>query len=408
MLSFKGPASLLIGSAVLAVSPAPAGQPRSAMQDPLAFPIATAISAAKQAPAFAWLVRHGEKSRVLFAHAPAFKPVTLFARPDTDGQPVTDVDLSPDGRYVVFQTAAPYAGERAYNPAGLIDAPKPTLWAMETREGARPVQIGTGTGASFAPQGHTLVYRYGADLWTVDLGEPKPDSRLLAKGGASFADAGWTKDGKSLVFVQDRGGYSFLGRFEPGSAQIDWLVTGPDRLLSPTVSPDGSMIAYLRFPGRQNDVVRDSTESEPFAVELLELASGKVRTLWETRDKGVLARLEDPDSALRWVAGRLVFYSEHDGWGRLYSVSPKGGDARPLTSPKCEVAESEPTAGDALLVIHNCGDLDTRQMSWVDVRTGQERRLRSDDLVLSKAASGGESGFLVMPAAAPIFRRCFG
>jgi len=92
----------------------------------LEFPMATDVSTA-EIPAFAWLVRQGENSTLMFARAPDFKPVRLFARHDVDGQPITGIATSPDGRFVAFQTGAPFGGSGdGFNPAGLIETPKVT------------------------------------------------------------------------------------------------------------------------------------------------------------------------------------------------------------------------------------------------------------------------------------------
>ena len=74
---------------------------------------------------------------VLFARAPDFRRITLAARTDEQGQPITDVTLAPDGRHVVFTTGQP-RGEMTFNPASLVDAPAATLWLQSTAAGRKP------------------------------------------------------------------------------------------------------------------------------------------------------------------------------------------------------------------------------------------------------------------------------
>jgi dipeptidyl aminopeptidase/acylaminoacyl peptidase len=402
----------LLFAGVLAASATPAicSQSASAANADtnfLAFPLATEISAGKSG-SFAWLVRQGEQTIVMFARAPDFKPVRLFSRTDVDGAPIIDVKLSPDGRYIVFQTAQSIGGGKSYNPASLVEPPKPTLWLISTSPGADPLRIGLGTDPFFSPEGEQLLYRHQGDLWSV-APDAAPEPKLLVAGGASFNQPKWTKDGKALVFVQDRGGYSFLGLYRLGSPQIEWLATGPDRIASPVVSPDGASVAYLQFGGREHDVVYDRTENEPFGVALVDLATGRKRVLWENRDKVGLIGLQDPDNGLRWVGNdRLAFYSEHDGWGRLYAVPRAGGAVRPLTPTSCEAAESEPAGAEILLVVHNCRDIDTRQMSLVNTRTGREQPLKIGDMVAANAAADESGRYLAFAGgdaeAAPLVR----
>ncbi|HEV8408084.1 MAG TPA: hypothetical protein VGQ34_09125, partial [Sphingomicrobium sp.] len=333
----------------------------------LDFPYVDAISQAK-VPAFAWLARQADKSMVFFARAPDFRRIELASRNDDGGDPITDIQLSPDGAHLVFRTGVPRPGE-PFNPASLVPAPDVKLWLVSTVPGAKPINIGKGADPSFSADGRTLLISRDGDLLAIDMRSPKAKPRMFAKGGGGWSQFVWTKTG-DLIFVDDRRGYSFLGRFHPGSKDVDWLETGVDRLAVPVLSPSGDAVAVLRFPGRKHSTTPDQTEAEPFSIDLVDLATGSLRTLWNTRGPAVTLGDDDPEGALRWASnGLLVFYSEDDGWGRLYGLSRSGGEPRAITPPNCEVAESE-LVGEKLLVIHNCADRDTRQISLFDPVTG--------------------------------------
>jgi Tol biopolymer transport system component len=254
--------------------PASAANPDTNFLD---FPMVETVSAAK-APAFAWIVRQGDKTSLVFARGPGFRRVILAERTDEEGQPITDAQLAPDGGHVVFTTASP-VGEDALNPAGLVGGPHPTLWLVGTSGGGKPRNLGIGLEPSFTPDGRLLLFKRSGDLWALDLRSPKVPPKPFAKGGADWSQFLWTKSG-DLIFVADRrGAYSFVGRFRPGANHVDWLVTGVDRIAVPVLSPDGTAIAYLRLPGRKHSITYDQTESEPFSVEVLDLASGAKRVL---------------------------------------------------------------------------------------------------------------------------------
>ncbi len=361
----------------------------------LKFPMATAVSTA-EVPAFAWLVRQGENSALMFARAPAFKPVKLFAKSDVDGQPITSVDTSPDGKFVAFRTGVPFSGSgEAFNPASLVEPPKAILWLMPTSAGSQPVSLGVGSVHSFSPDGKRMLFRQGRDLWSADLTDPAAKPTMLVPGGAGFGQAIWTKDSQTLIFVQDRGGWSFLGRYTLGADRVQWLVTGPNRLSSPSLSPDGRTVAYLRWPAREHTVSYDLTENQSFAVETVDLASGQVRTMHEAAGKAGSQSSDDPEGHLRWADDRnLVFRSEEDGWARLYAIARSGGKPRALTPGNCEVAESELAAADTLFVVHNCRNLDTRQLSRITVSTAQERAIPSDDVVMGLAGAVGDGRYV--------------
>lgn len=360
----------------------------------LAFPMATDISAARTG-AFAWTVQQGDKTQLLAARGPGFKRTALFEQSDVDGTPITGIQISPDGNHVAFTTGFSSGG---YNPAGLLTPPKATLWIVSTAGGAAPVKIGEGGGAHFSPDGKRLVYRSGADLWAVSVGAGEAKPEMLVRGGAAFGQPVWTADGKGMIFVQDRGGWSFLGRHTLGSDRVEWLVTGADRLSHPVLSPDGKTIAYLRWPGREHTVTYDNLENQPVSVETVALAGGKPTTLWSSGPRGGSYISDDNEGLLRWSDDKtVVFRSEENGWARLYAVS--GGKARALTGEKCEVAESELAAPDTLLVIHNCRDLDTRQASLINVSTGKERAVETKDVVLAGASATGDGRYVAMTGA---------
>ena len=398
--------SALAFTALLAV-PAAAQAPADDAKF-LAYPIATDVVSAK-VPAFAWLMRQGDQSAVMTARAPEFTPQKLFAQADVDGQPITSIAISPDGNRIAFQTGTALTGDEGYNPAGLIEAPKATLWLIDARAGAAPVKVGLGTGASFTPDGKRLMWRRGRDLWALDLGTPDAKPAVLVPGGARLGRAIWSRDGKSLIFAQDRGGWAHLGQFPIGGDRIQWLVTGADRLSSPSLSPDGKTVAYLRWPGREHTVTYDNTESQPFAVETVDIATGQVRTLWQSTGQAGTQSSDDPEGHLRWADDRnIVFRSEQDGWARLYVVARNGGAIRALTPTNCEVAESELTGPDTLFVIHNCRDIDTRQFSRITVSNGQERAVASADVVMANARAVGDGRYLAFTGStaedAPLLR----
>jgi dipeptidyl aminopeptidase/acylaminoacyl peptidase len=369
----------------------------------LDFPYVESVSAAK-VPAFAWLAKQADRSMLLFTRAPDFRRVLLASRSDEDGQPITDIQIAPDGRHVVFTTGQP-RGESSFNPASLVDPPPATLWLQPTTAGAKAVKIGAGTESGFTPDGRLLLFKQNGDLMSVGTAAPAAKPKLFAEGGGSWSQFVWTKTG-DLIFVDDRRGYSFLGRYRPGAKTVDWLVTGVDRLAVPVLSPDGNRVAFLRLPGRKHSTTPDQTEAEPFSIGIVDLGTGAVRALWSTRGPALTLGMDDDEGALRWASDdELVFYSEDDNWGRLYVLPLAGGAPRALTPANCMVAESEAAKAE-LLVIHNCVDRDTRQMSLIDAATGVARAVPQPDPVLAEAAIGGTYAAFVGagPDQAPLLR----
>ncbi len=361
----------------------------------LEFSIATEVSASGSS-SVAWLVAQGDETHLMYAQAPEFRPVKLFGQSDVDGQPITSVIASPRGDYVAYLTGVPFNGSGdAFNPADLLRAPSATLWLIGTEPGAKPIEIGVGFSPRFSPAGKQMVYRKGRDLWSVNLEEPGAEPTVLVPGGGGFNQGSWSKDGQTLYFVQDRGGWSFLGQYTLGEDRVKWLVTGPHRLSSPRLSPDGQTIAYLRWPAREHTISYDLTANQPFAVETVDIASGQVHTIYEPAGNAGSQLSDDPEGHLRWADDRnIVVRSEADGWARLRAIPRTGGTARALTPTGCEVAESELVAADRLFVIHNCTNIDTRQLSQIQVSTAQAQAISSPDVVMGLARSAGDGRYV--------------
>jgi dipeptidyl aminopeptidase/acylaminoacyl peptidase len=360
----------------------------------LEFPLATQSVAAPNASAFAWMIRQGGRTQVRYVRGPKFEPQTLISVEDGDAQSPADVALSSDGQFAAFTTGAAFGGEQPYNPTSLIAPTGPSVWVTSTAAGATARRIGPGFDPIFAPDGTRLLYRHEKDLLIANVAESAVQASVTVPGGAKFSGIKWSADGSTIAFVQDRGGYAFLGLYRPGADRVQWLVTGPDRAASPQWSPDGRQLAYLEFPGREHTRKYDKTESESLAVKVVDAGSGLSRTLWQTSSRAT-GSLEDADSALRWVGNeRVVFYSEHDGWGRLYAIAAKGGEPAALTPANCEVAESELVGEAELFVVHNCSDVHTRQASIVDVKTHASRPVPTKDVVIAHAAAAPEKVIL--------------
>lgn len=358
----------------------------------LEFPLATATAAARDVEAFTWIIRQGNVTKVMFARGPKFEPLCLHTRTDEDGQSVTSVTVSPDGRFVAFVTGTAFSEGRAHNPAALIDPPMTQVWLVPAQADATARRIGNGSGPLFLNS--RLAYRQERDLRTVDLSADAATDEILLPGGAAFEDVSLSPDGARLAFVHDRGGYAFLGVYRFGADRIDWLVTGADRASSPVWSPDGSRLAYLLRPGREHDKVYDRTASEPLSVHVVDVNTGEARTLWASSAAAGLALMDDPDSALRWSgADQLIFLSEHDGWARLYRLPLAGVSAVALTPAQCEVAESEQIDASELFVIHNCTDLHLRQAAIIDVSSGKQTAVATSDVVMAGAAAAA-NGFV--------------
>lgn len=184
------------------------------------------------------------------------------------------VDIAPDGRYVID-----VAGDIWIVPAGGGEAsalglgahtPRRPRWSpdgsriafLTFREQAQQIRVhdlesGTTREVSAAnrfditpawhPDGERLVYASdrtgtGFDLWETDL--PTGLHWRLSDRPGDETDPAWSASGRDLVYVHHDGEtWSLILR--PFGQPEEVLVSGPDRIATPSWRPDGSLIAFF-------------------------------------------------------------------------------------------------------------------------------------------------------------------
>jgi len=179
-------------------------------------------------------------------------------------------------------------------------------------------------GTRLSPDGGAVAYtstRDGApEVHVVDT-EGGAARRLSHWGDAFTRVVGWTRDGR--VVASTAAGEPFRGRVWAWAMPLDGGV--PERL------PYGPVNAVS--PGPAGAMLLGVDQSRRAAAAWKRYRGGTAGKLWIDRDgSGEFVRLlgelgsqlEDPD----WVGDRVVFLSDHEGWGNVYSVRPDGSDLR--------------------------------------------------------------------------------
>lgn len=205
----------------------------------------------------------------------------------------------------------------AENDVWLSDAGGGRAWRL-TADGV-PV-----AGARLSPDGGTVVFtstRDGAPEVHAVPADGGASTRLTFWGDLHTKVAGWLPDGR--VVASTSAGEPFRSRVWSWALPLDGSAA-PERL------PYGP--AYMVSPGPGGAVVL-GTDQRRAGATWQRYRGGTAGKLWIDRDGGgefarLLgdnpAQLEDPD----WVGDRVVFVSDHQGWGNVYSVLPDGTDLR--------------------------------------------------------------------------------
>jgi Tol biopolymer transport system component/DNA-binding winged helix-turn-helix (wHTH) protein len=156
----------------------------------------------------------------------------------------------PDGR-IVYTLAEPPPRQ-----------PDSNLWSIALDPAGHPVgpplRLTSDSGAvlavSTSGDGKRIVYVKGTpqpDVYVARLEGPAKISEpvRLTLDDRQDMPFDWTPDGKAVFFISDRSGTFNLYRQAMDQTQPELLVGGTRPVLTPRLSPDGSQLLYLVFPG---------------------------------------------------------------------------------------------------------------------------------------------------------------
>jgi dipeptidyl aminopeptidase/acylaminoacyl peptidase len=343
---------------------APASAFAPASDDPLAaalaLPVASELVGARDAPRFAWVESAAGVRNIWFAERG--KPaVRLTAFIEEDGQPLSDLALSPDGSAIAFVRGGdPEARDEALpNAAWDSDPPRQQLYVAATA-GAEPVRIGDGHSPVFSPDGTRIAFTRRGEVWLWRNGG---EVRKLGSPGGEIRRLQWSPDGTRLLFISHRGDYSFIALLEPEKPRIRFLDPGLGFSVEPVFSPDGRQIAFIRHLDAPAGSARNS--GPYWSIRVVDADGGAARELWAAPPGAGGRYYESRGQDLFWSKdGQLVFPWERSGWLHPYALdSTKGGTPRELTPGAFEVEMFMLGAdGRSLVYAGNSGDLDRRHV----------------------------------------------
>ncbi len=322
---------------LLAAAPAVSAQSGSGftMGQVRSYPFPNELTAAATGARIAWAFNEQGLRNIWVAEGPDFAPRRLTSYLTDDGQELTSVSISADGRWVVYVRGGDHSSNfdarLPVNPSSLPVAPRVELWVAPFA-GGEPRNLGDGDDPVISPRSDMVAFVRGGQIWVAALDGSTPPRQLFAARGGS-GDPQWSPDGRRLAFVSNRGDHGFIGIFTDAATPITWLAPSFQRDRSPRWSPDGRRIAFVRTPGAGGSpdslLVR---RHNPWSIWTADASTGQA---WERWTAPPTLRGSVPathgGTNLHWAAGRIVFLSYQDGWPHLYSLPESGGDAMLLT-----------------------------------------------------------------------------
>ena len=375
------------------------------------YPYPTELTAASSGSRIAWAFNERGRRNLYVAEGPTFAARQLTQYDRDDGQELTNVAVSANGRWVVYVRG----GDHGSNwddalPVNVGSNPVPPKVQIFSApfEGGDPKPLGDGDEPVVSPRSDVVAFIKGGQIWTAPIDGSAPAKQLLSVRGEA-SDPRWSPDGSRLAFVANRTDHAFIGVFTNDSTAVTWLAPAFARDRSPRWSPDGRRIAFVRLPGAGG--APDSLlppRVNPWEIWTADATTGAAQRLWKSAETLVgSVPTTDGGTNLAWAASdRVVFLSYQDGWPHLYSVPAAGGAALLLT-PGRYMAEHIALSGDRrwLLFAGNTGadslDIDRRHIVRVPVdRAAPEVMTPGSGLEWNPAISG-DGGTLVFISATP-------
>lgn len=260
---------------------------------------------------------------------------------EDDGQKLTSLLWTTDASKIFYVRGGKALGPMhpVPNPAWFPLGAKQQIWEISV-DGGEPRLIAEGHSPAISPDGKTLAFLAGGQIWTVplDTANAKPEQTLDMRG--QTRSLAWAPDSSRLAFVSDRADHSFIAVYSVAGKSLIYLDPSTNLDRDFVWSPDSKRIAFLRIPPVKGLIPFAAHRTgPPWSIRVADVATGHGREVWRAADgTGSVYRETESQDQLHWVAGdRLVFPWEHDGWLHLYSVSVAGGAAQLLTPGQFEV-----------------------------------------------------------------------
>jgi dipeptidyl aminopeptidase/acylaminoacyl peptidase len=364
------------------------------MEQVTAYPFPSELTSASKASKIAVAINKKGLRNVFVAEGPSYSLRQLTGYTRDDGQELTSLSVSANGKWVVYVRGGEHSGNRnrsvVVNPTHDPVIPKIEIWVVPFA-GGKPRLLSEGDYPVISPNSNKVVFIKENQIWWAAIDGLTPPV-LVSNTRGEPGSLQWSPDGSKFAFVCDREDHSFIGVYTGPKSPVTWLEPSFMKDASPRWSPDSKRIAFIRTPASDrsmrpggNPATASSAPSRPpqapnsqhmpWEIWTADISTGKGSQLWKAPEtlRGSIPTT-DGGTNLHWMAGgKIVFVSYHDGWPHIYSISDAGGEPVLLTPGNFMVEHLQPSAdGKFIFCSVNTGadtalDIDRRHIASVSI-----------------------------------------
>jgi len=348
----------------------------------LSYPFPTQLVAAPVGAKIAWAANEQGKRNIYVAEAPGYKAVKITDYMDDDGQELTSLAISADGKRIVFVRGGDHGGRDGgpVNANSSPIAPKVQVFSVSF-EGGDIVTLGEGDNPVISPNSDQVIFAKNGQVMVSPLDGTSAAKNLFYAKGINGAYK-WSPDGKKIAFISNRSDHSFLGIYTDQQTPVKWLLPSFSKDNTPVWSPDGNDIAFIRTPGVGGETDSILTKKhQPWAIWTVNVNTGAGKMIWKAPEtlRGSFPSI-DGGTNLLWAEGKIVFTSYEDGWPHLYAINPDGSKRLLLTPGNFAVENIKLSADKNTLVFaankgEDADDMDRRHIYKVSVNQANMQAL---------------------------------
>lgn len=369
-----------------------AGIKAQALEQFMSHPIESGFAATADGKTIAWVINdHGKRNILVKIGAELPKFITDFQQ--DDGQELSQLTFTPNGTKLLFVRGS---GANRYgqnpNPASLPEGAEQAIYYKEIASKSPASRVTAGTNPVLFKDGIRFLFTRGGQIYESPM-DINASPKLLFNARGSNGDPKFSPDGNELLFTSDRGDHSFIGVYSFTRKSIRWIAPDVSNDGYPVWSPDGKKIAFIRTPGTRVGELSNLTGGTKFSIVVADAATGQATVIWKSpSDDGGFAQYY-VNTPLAWTSsGRILFFSEHNGWNHIYSMTETGSDLKDITPGDGEVESFVIDAtGKNIYFDGNRTDTNRRHIWKVDVTTGTPTAVTSGEGIELYPALSGSS-----------------